>query len=497
MRSEPERLHPAAWLVETLASLREALLPAVVAFLVNGASVNAAGLIGLLAVGASALLGWLRWSRTSFWIEDDALQYRSGILSPDQRAVPLARIAAVDEVQGPVQRLFGVTGLHVQTAGGGAKAEIVLRAVTRQRGVALREELAPDAARSAVSGQEAPDAPTWRLGTRDLLLAAVTGPQISVVLPAIAGVGGLLPQVLGDEDAEALLRRLPEGAGIWVALAVLAALVVLGLSLLGAVLAFGGFEIRREPQQLRLRRGFVQRRTATVGIERVHAVQVVEGLLRRPLGRCAVRLEVAGYAAEASAGRTLIPLCRRQDLPAILGRLLPELPIPADPPQRPPRRAARPYLLVPATAGAVVAAIAAGIALAAGAPAVTATAIAAGALAGAGFGLIRLRAAGWWLDAHVVALRRHGVLARSTTIAAPPRLQHVELRRSPPQRRAELATLEVAVASGHRSGAVHLDAAVATDLLDRLRAAAITRARTEPVGASPEPPDGTRVRRAE
>ncbi len=469
MRSEPERLHPAAWLLETLAGLREVLLPAFVALLVNGPDFGTAGFISLLAVIASAVLGWLRWSRTRFWVQDDALQYRSGVLSPDQRAVPLARIAAVDETQGPVQRLFGVISLHVQTAGGGGRAEVVLRAISRARAPELREALTRAAPLVAEPAAAADDLATWRLGTGDLLLAAVTGPQIGVVLPAVAAVSGLLPQVLGDEDAERVLRALPEGSGTWAVLVLAAALAVLALSLLGAVLAFGGFEVRREPRRLRLRRGLVQRRVATVGIERVHGVQIVEGVLRRPLGRCAVRLEVAGYAAEPAAGRTLIPLCRRDELPELLGRLVPELPVPAGDPQRPPSRAGRAYLGVPAAAGAAAGAALAALAVAAGAGAGAWAAVIAGAAAGAALGAVQLRAAGWWLDGRVVAVRRHAILARATTIAARRALQHVEVRRSPPQRRTGLATLELAVASGHRAGVRHLDAPVAATLLGRLR----------------------------
>ena len=57
------------------------------------------------------------------------MHFKTGIVSTKQTTVPLSRIQGLDTVAGPVQRLFGVVALHVQSAGGGSKGEIVLEAV--------------------------------------------------------------------------------------------------------------------------------------------------------------------------------------------------------------------------------------------------------------------------------------------------------------------------------------------------------------------------------
>ena len=51
------------------------------------------------------------------------------MLSRKEVDVPLGRVQALDIVHGPIQRLFGVRGVHVQTAGGGKQGEITLPAV--------------------------------------------------------------------------------------------------------------------------------------------------------------------------------------------------------------------------------------------------------------------------------------------------------------------------------------------------------------------------------
>lgn len=464
MRSK-RRLHPAAWVVHALGALRDVLLPLVVAVIVGGRSPSALALIGLFAVVASAGLGWLRWAHTQFWVDDEALHFVTGLFTPDHTSVPLQRIAALDEVQGPVQRLFDVVAVHVQTAGGAAEGEVVLHALSAADAAELRETLGEAGAEPAAPS----DLPSWRLSPRALVVAAVTGPQIGVVLPVVAGTVGLLTQALPDEQADDLLTRVPELFGSWETFAVGFAATVVVLSLVGAVVAFGGFEVRREPQRLRLRRGIFQRRAASIGIGRIHAVRIVEGLVRRQFGLCAVRLEVAGYAREPAAARTLVPLCRREKVAGVLADLVPELSVPTTAPQRPPRRALRRYVLPP-VAGLTAAAAVVTVPLA-GSGALAWWTAGVAAVLGALLGIVRARVAGWWLDGGVVAIRRHHVLARTTTVAIAQRLQHCVRSRSLPQRRGRLATVRMAVASGHATGVHHLDEDVATDLFADLRAA--------------------------
>jgi putative membrane protein len=465
MTSE-RRLHPAAFVVHALRGLQDVLVPVVLALLFGARSLGTGTLIAAAAVAGSLAIGYARWRMTRYWVADGALHFRSGVFSPDTQVIPIGRIAAVDEVQGPIQRAFGVVALDVQTAGGGSGGEIRLPAVSRAEAAALRAELGHAPGAPAPDGE--PPAPEWRLSRRALLLAAVTGPQLGILAPVVGGAAALSQQLFGGDEASRLVQRAPGTVHGWVLLALALAAAALALSLAGAVVAFGDFVVRREPRRLRLERGLLQRRVATVGAERVHAIRIVEGALRRPFGLCSVRLEVAGYAREQAAARTLVPLCRRDEVRALVARLVPELPVPEGEPARPPRRARRRYLLPPGLAGTVAGAAVAVAAAIAGAPAWVWLVLPAGALAGGLVGLGRWRAAGWWQSGEVVAMRSRGLFARTTTVAAVRRLQHRELSCSPPARRAGLASVRVAVASGARAAVAHLDRGAARDLLARL-----------------------------
>ena len=454
------RLHPAEIVLAALDNVRE-LLIAVVAGLVLGGGASAlspalAVLLGLAGVVLVLFVGWLRWSTTSYWVGNDAVHLRTGIVSPDETSVPLARIQAIDTTQGPVQRLFGVHELHVQTAGGGAKGEIVLRAVSAEATRVLRTE-------AGLAEPEARDLPEWRLSPRGLVAAALTTPQIGVLLPLVGGLAALFDDLLLTERGNSrLIDRLPDDpVGIALVAAAVAGATLI-VSFLGAVVAFSGFTLVRDGERLQIRRGFLQRRAASIPLARVHAVDVIESLARRPFGLAAVRVETAGYRSEAAAAQTLLPLVRLADVPALLGEFVPALAGTSGPLEGPPTRARRRYALPPMLMGAALGA-AATLVLNDFWPAVPVL-----AALGLGWGLLRHRAAGWRLDDGRVVVR-HGALARRTLIARSDRLQEHDLSASVLQRRAELADIAVAVGSGRTGSVRHLERRVAGALFERLR----------------------------
>jgi putative membrane protein len=468
MSSEGTRLHPAAIGVLALGALRDAAIPIVVLLaaslagrgLDTGALVR--GAVYLVAgVAIASLAGFVRWMSTSYAVDERGVHWRSGVLHTKSTTVPLGRIQGLDTVAGPVQRLFGVVALHVQSAGGGAKGEIVLDAVGP--GEVDRIRAAVGGARPEAAESDPGALPERRLGRRELVVAALTAGQLGVILPVLAGAAQLLSNAFSSEnDIESATRLLPDTLGAWeLALAALVA-AAWAVSVAASLVAFAGFAVTRDGDRLRVRRGLLQRSDAVVPVRRIHAVRVVEGVLRRPFGLASLRLEVAGYAEEASAARTLYPLLERREVAAFLGELLPELADEPDGLAPPPARAARRYVLPPAVAGAVAGAAAWALVPGLGPWGL----LAAPALALNG--RLTYRAAGWRLQDGRLALRWRR-LARTTLLTPAARLQEHAIAQNPLQRRAGLADVAVAVGKGSRGRIRHLELPVAADLWERLR----------------------------
>jgi putative membrane protein len=460
MSPEPRRLHRAGIAVYAAGALREAAVPLVALIVVSGlgGGLDEAALLrglGFMVVGivAATALGYWRWWTTTWWVTPEAVHHKSGLIGVKETDVPLTRIQSLDLEQGPVQRLFGVYSVHVQTGGGGAKGEIVLEAAGDGD---VRELRALVGERRAAPVVET-GGPERRLSRGRLLVAALTAGQLGVILPVLAGFFQLLQSTFDEEEA---VRLIPHtvGAAVLAAAGLLVAAWL--LSVLGSVVAFAGFTVARDGGRLRIRRGLLARREATVPVERVRAVEVVEGVLRLPFGLAALRMEVIGHAKEAAAAQTLFPLLRRDEVRPFLDELLPELADDLDGLERPPARAARRYALPPAAAGAVAGAAA--WALTPAGPWLLPAALLLG-----GYGLLRYRAAGWRLSGGRLAVRSLG-LARATVLAPAAHREWQQVAQNPLQRQARLADLVVAFGKRTSARVRHLEAATASALFARL-----------------------------
>jgi putative membrane protein len=464
MGPEARRLHRAAIGVYVLAALRDAALPIVIVSVLGalrggldvGTLVNGLIYAGI-GVAIAAVTGWWRWASTRWWVTDDGIHHRRGLLSTKQTDVPFGRIQALDLEQGPLQRLFGVHAVHVQTGGGGAKGEIVLEAIGEDELSALQSRLSADRLRPAPQRDER------RLGRGRLVLAALTAGQLGVILPVLAGAGQLAQNVFGDDAERDAVRLIPDTAGEWVLAVVALLLAAWLLSVLGAVVAFAGFAVSRDGDRLRIRRGLLAHREATIPVERVRAVVVVEGLLRRPLRLASLRMEVIGHAKEPAAAQALFPLLRLAEVRPFLDDLVPELADDLDGLAPLPRRALRRYVLPPALL--VLAAAAVAWALTPAGPWGVLAVVPAAA-----YGAARFGAAGWRLAGGRLAVR--GLrLARVTVLAPAGRRESHTFAQTILQRRGDLADLEVAFGKRTTARIHHMDATAARALFAQLRAA--------------------------
>jgi putative membrane protein len=447
-----ERLHPAGIAILGIAALRDALIPILAVAAVGAvqgdvSSDDLGGAVVLVILGAvgAAVAGAVTWSNTRVTLSVEALQLRTGLLSVKETSIPLERVQALDEVRGPLHRLFGVVRVDVQTAGGGTGGEISLAAVDFETLEIMRRAM-------SLPVQEV--GRTRRLSRGALLVAALTSGSLGVLVPAIAVVPQVFDELLlredAEEDAGRLLGLAPDSAMDWIAVGGGVVAAAWLLSVLGVIVAFAGFQAERLPDRLVIRRGLLLRRTATVPVGRVQAVRVVEGVLRQPFGLAAVRVEVAGYAAEAAAAQTLFPLLRTSRVPALVAELLPEMPNQLGPLAPAPPRALLRYLLVPSLLAAAAGGAAA---VAAGSPLPLLLVLPVAAVR-----VLAHRAAGWRVDDGRLALRFRK-LAR-TTLLGPLRLtQRHAVRQTPFQRRAGLADFSITLGAGGDGRVRHLEAA--------------------------------------
>jgi putative membrane protein len=440
--------------------------------------IMATALLGISSVWAIAY-----WRRYTYRVEENELRIEQGIVSRKRTFVPRDRIQAIDLVEGVLHRVFGVVAVRVQTA----SSQVSILAISRPAADDLRQSLVRDAEQAFPAVATALDASgaqpaiaTRRLTVPRLLVAAATSGGIGIALPVVFSGMSVLNNAMRDVDLyDAIADAVGAASLVAVALVVLALAWV--LSIAGTILAHRGFTIRRVDDNLLIERGLIERRRATVPIRRIQAIRIVEGALRQPFGYAMLRVESAGYGREAGESTVLFPFLRGDEVDGFLREFAPELAY--QPALQPlPVRARRRYITRMTLMGLGVSAVVAAFLWPAGLLALALVPLA------AGLGWLRYRDAGWAVvDGHAVLRYRN--LARSTVIVPRYRIQSVDVAASWFQRRADLATLRVSVASGARGATfslMHMERAVA-DSLFAWRGQSPRSTRSLPSSSSPLP----------
>lgn len=458
-RPDERRLHPWSWLFVLLGSLRQFLLPLVVLVFFGGRreegyQLAAAG----VAVVLLALVSVWRYFTYRYRIEGDSLFIRSGLFERSLRQVPFSRIHNVELRQTLLHRIFGVTELKLESAGG-TRPEARMRVLKLADALALERLIRHRGQRAtgevADAGAADPDeagTPLLTLGTGEIVRLGLISNRGMIVVGALVAVAS---QVLPDNAFKRgfhLLRTEALGYAShldasWPTTALLLAVVlVLALAvvrLLSVALAIGryhGFQLREHGRRLTSERGLLARVRSSVSRRRIQAWTLREGVLHRAFGRRSLAIDTAGSAAQSDGGQQkheapeIAPIATPAGCDALLRHLLGHE---AWPPTQ--WRPLHPRAWLRLLLGHAVSAAALAAALA--------WHVGAWGLLGllwlpCGWLLARRHArfAGYHVDARLVTVRE-GWWSRHWRFAELDKLQSLQLRQSPLDRRFGMATL--------------------------------------------------------
>jgi putative membrane protein len=283
------------------------------------------GLIAFVVAVVGVLAGLVSWWFTRFGIEGGDLRIDSGVLVRRSRRVHLERLQAVDVVRPLAARVFGVSELRLEVAGG-SSSEAPLAYIAADEAQALRAELLARAAGLDATTPEAPERPLHAVPFERLLVATLLRwPVLIGLLSTVVVVGG------------AVLT------GQWgIALAMVPIWLGLGGELYKQLVGNFGFVVAESPDGVRLRRGLLDTRSQTVPPGRVQGVAIHSPWLWR--GRwVTVLVDVAGYARdnplEGTSSGTLLPVAPPEIAARVLADVLPGVDVDAVPLQPAPRAA--------------------------------------------------------------------------------------------------------------------------------------------------------------
>ncbi|MFZ1372906.1 MAG: PH domain-containing protein [Nostocoides sp.] len=296
-----------------------------------GLAAGVLALVLLLVIGGSAVA----WRASSFRLGRTTIELRHGVIAKQHRQVRYDRIQAVDIRRPLLARIFGLSSVRVEAAGG-AGSNIELAFLPAARAEDLRAELVHRAAGAVRSEPSAPgEVPTGDLGDGGAQPGhAVQGAGSLSLIAAIPAARVWLATAMSFNTA-LLAVTVPLLLGALLT-GTFGAVPVLGPMVLGALgQQFGrlsswmNFRVETGAGVIRVRHGLTELRTSTIPLHRVQAVEVSQPALWRGLQWWRIRVNVAGVHSEAGEGdQPLIPVGTREEVLAILAALGPRWSLP-------------------------------------------------------------------------------------------------------------------------------------------------------------------------
>jgi putative membrane protein len=336
------RLHPFSWLFVLITQLRPFAIPLLLVFFVGrGAWWDVIGIIG---AGVAAVYAFVTALAFRYRLAADELIVREGVFDRTERHVPYARIQNIVQRRNPLHRLFDVTELRLESAGG-TKPEAVMNVIRTAEAArieaVLRGRVAPagGAADTSVAEDD-----LLALPTREVVrLGLVTNRGLVVVGALLALLSQVQPWEWDHRGLRALARAARELFAAWTPIAagplrtaalvitvfVVVALLQKALSTMMALLTFYGFRLRRQGERIATERGLLVRQAASARRDKIQRLLAGEPWLARAMGRRWLWCEVAtGAQDEGGDGgrlRWLAPMATPAHVEAVIDAVAPGL----------------------------------------------------------------------------------------------------------------------------------------------------------------------------
>ena len=351
-----QRTSPVAVVFFLLNSVRQIItngLPAmavVVAAFVSVSDTNKSWMLtGLLGFALLTTIGAiLNWVRYRFCVNDDKVLVRSGVLQREELTVEFGRIQNISIREPIYMRPFGLALLSIDTAGSGKK-EIVLGGIRKNVALQLRETILSRTKTGAPAPlEEIEDSDDKSLLlSRDVKDIVIYGLTVNIVLWVVVAVGAFfgafdaaenfftwLANYIQIEDLIAAVER--AGGMIGAVLIIILVLLVMFLllpliSVSGALVRHYGYRLRVEGETYRKNSGLLTRHDESMKRHKIQAMVLKQNFVARFFKRTNMQLRIASAGSCAGNGQLpigpkttfLVPALNDDELTELVPEFLP------------------------------------------------------------------------------------------------------------------------------------------------------------------------------
>lgn len=320
MMSEPRRLHPIAAVSNVLKTLKDSIIPILIIVVFGNSEGKIQVFITLGIIALILISGILTWLRFTYRIEDGELRIESGLIIRKKRYIPFERIQSLDLSEGILQRPFGLVKMTIETAGSGLEAEAILTAISKNEAQQIQEILSQSKNAAVDIDDNSQPAEKeahilYQITPGELILLSSTSGGVGVVISAVFAFLTQFAEVIPYEKVFDELSVFITGGIMLISLIVfLGFLLAWLIALIGSVLKYANFTVKRVGDELIITRGLLEKKQLTIPLHRIQALRINENPVRQAIGYATVYLESAGGSLKDtdSSRVMLLPIIKRQ-----------------------------------------------------------------------------------------------------------------------------------------------------------------------------------------
>ena len=267
------------------------------------------GVLLATVIVVGAVLSWLFFS---YQIRDDSILIRSGVVKKKQLDIKFDRIQGVNAEQNPVYRVLNLVTVTFDTAGSSGN-EGNLPAVTREFANALREKIGRGQAEDLPDGEQSTVPPRLllKLDWRDMIRIGLADRRALIVFaligPLLDQMGDRIEPIIERTVESVALEALQLGIGAGAAIALL---IILGVTLLfalisvaAAFLRYHDFEVFLDGNALRSIGGLLTRHEHAMDLQKIQTLRSQQGIVQSWLGRYTLTARQAISGRRGRAGK--------------------------------------------------------------------------------------------------------------------------------------------------------------------------------------------------
>ncbi|WP_088825560.1 PH domain-containing protein [Listeria goaensis] len=472
---EERKLHPIALIKEIIVNVRQNIVPIFVGFFSAFQAIRNNGflpmwlLVLILILLALLILApaFLKYMTYRYTLEAEGIRIKYGFVFRKNIYIPYERIQTIQEKQWFFYIPFNVTQILIETAGTKGKAEGDLSAVPKSVATELRdlrEGKREEAATIEENNLENPfDVPkikesekpiqTITLKTNQLLLMAVTSSGVLGGFVILLALFGQFQEVIPDDlISESYDQIVKLGVFMFVILAILALLIMWGVSIVATLFKYFQFKLKQFENHLEIEKGLLQRNHTTIRLERIQGVIITESPFRQMLGLVAVKLITAGSSGdkEHSGDILMLPIMKKKEALTIIQDVLPQYHVPNEALKHAPKSSLKRFIwiyfiwtIIPAIVASVLFYPLGFIALILPALAVLKA-------------ILSYRATGFHFASGTVLFRSRPFLSKTSHLVRKERIQAMHVRQSVWMAKSKTNHIQIAIKSGNSSTAAYL-----------------------------------------